>query len=103
VTIPGVSVYQITGSQTITDPDTGQSETVPVTQDYPGWFIVIALPALDPALQAESGCVLVADRDAANAGKPDFLLYTSTLTSDQLASSAVSPTFAGSNYPFGTP
>lgn len=106
-TIPGVSVYSITGSQTITitNPDGSTSqETVPTTQPFPGWFIIISLTAVDPNLQAETGCILIADRDMANAGNPNFLLYTQPgLTSAELAAAKVSPTFAGSNYPFGAP
>src|SRR5581483_10765162 len=75
VTIPGVEVYTLSGYQTITNPD-GSTYQSPIKVNDPGWFIVIALPALDPNLEAEAGCVLIADRDMASAGKPGFLLYT---------------------------
>ena len=90
VCIPAVSVYTKNA-----DGSRNQS---------PGWFIVISLPALDPALQnAGNGtaCVLIADRDAANAGNANFILYAPGLSQQQLAATFVEPTFAGSNYPFG--
>lgn len=66
--------------------------------DYHLW---VALPSKDPTLSALSNCVLVADRDAANAGNPNFILQTS-FTQAQLNSYSVSPVVAGSNYPFGS-
>ena len=92
VCIPNVSVYTI-------NPD----------QSYAylsGWFIIISRPTLDEALQNTAtglACVLIADRDAANAGDADFILYAPGLSQEQLAGTYVSPTFAGSNYPFGNP
>ena len=89
-TIPGVSVYTL-------NPDGSQTP-------YPGWFIIIALSALDPNLEAEPGCILIADRDKAAAGDPTFMLYTQPgMTQAALAASRVSPIFAGSTYPFGSP
>lgn len=99
--IAGVSVYAITGTTTVTDPQTGATYQQEQHSNFPGWFIVISLPALDPTLQALPGCILIADRDAANAGSPNFIRYSSV---DQATLNAahVSPTFAGSNYPFGS-
>jgi hypothetical protein len=88
--IPGVSVYTLNddGSQT----------------PYSGWFIVIAAAALDPNLEAEPGCILIADRDKANANDPSFMLYTQPgMSESELAASRVSPVFAGTTYPFGQP
>jgi hypothetical protein len=77
ICIPGVGVYEITGTQTITDADTGQSYTQETRQAFPGWWIVIALPALDPDLRDLPGgeCRLIADREAAARGDANFLLY----------------------------
>lgn len=88
VCLPGLSVYTIA---------TGQADA--------GWFLLIALPALDQNLRdlPNGACRLIADRDAANAGSQSFILYTaSDVTQAELASKAIAPTFAGSNYPFGT-
>lgn len=65
----------------------------------PYWYLVVALAALDTALADHPGCMLVADRDAANRSEP-FILK-SALPQEQLADYSVSPVFAGSNYPFG--
>ncbi len=89
VCIPGVAVYTLnSGSRA----------------NLPGWFIVISLPALTAALQSAGNgmaCVLIADRDAAARGDADFILYALGLSQQQLSSTFVEPTFAGSNYPFG--
>ena len=98
VAIPDVKVYVVTG--TTTDPATGQ-----VTENrtyFPGWFLVIARPALDPALRdlPNGECRLIADRDAAEAGQ-SFILYTAPdIAPSDLANAFVTPTFAGSRYPF---
>lgn len=89
VCIPGVSVYT---------PNEDGSRTL-----FTGWFIVIALPTLDPSLRDLPGnaCRLIADRDAADAGQ-SFIRYTAAdLEPGILSMAKVEPTFAGSNYPFG--
>lgn len=100
-----LSVFQITGSQTITvtNLDGSQSQqTVPTTQAYPGWPVVISVPGGDPALDGNQYEVLKTDRDMANAGNPGFMLYAApNLTQSQFNASVISPTFAGSRYPFG--
>lgn len=102
VCIPGLAVYQVTGTQAVTDPTTGQTYQQDIRQPYPGWWIAIALPALDPALQADAGCVLITDRGKAAAGEPGWQLYAApSVTPQDLAATRVEPTFAGSNYPFG--
>jgi hypothetical protein len=63
------------------------------------WRVIIAKPAPDPSLSLLPSCHLVADRDAAAAGRP-FILQ-SILSEVQLAGLALEPTFAGSSYPFG--
>lgn len=70
---------------------------------FPGWFIVIALPAVSATLRdlPDSGCRLIADRDAANAGQPFLRYVAADMDPGALASARVVPTFAGSTYPFG--
>lgn len=100
--IAGVSVYSVTGTTTVTDPDTGATYQQEIRRPFPGWFIDIALGALDPALRALPGCILIADRDKAAVNDPTFLLYTQPgITQDELNAAHVEPTFAGSKYPFG--
>lgn len=67
-------------------------------------FVWLALPALDESLRDMPGnaCRLIADRDAADAGKP-FLLYRAPdLTDDVFSAARVEPVFAGTKYPFGS-
>ena len=105
VCIPGVSVYAVTGTTTVTDPDTGQSFEQDVRQAYSGWFIVVSRPMLDPALRdlPNNACRLITDRDAADRGD-SFILYTAPdLDPAVLSVAHVEPLFAGSDYPFGNP
>lgn len=103
VCIPGVSVYTVTGTTTVTDPTTGQTFQQETRQAFPGWFIVISLPALDPALRdlPANACALIADRGAAALGNTFMLFTASNISPAELAAAHVEPTFAGSNYPFG--
>lgn len=72
-----------------------------VSHDYlPYFYLMIGLPALDEALRNHPACMLVADRDKANAGEP-FVVY-SPLPIEALAEYALEPSFAGSGYPFGS-
>lgn len=48
VTIPNIAVYQFAAS---------------VRQAFAGWYILIALPALDPNLSSSPACVFVLNRD----------------------------------------
>ena len=103
--IPGVSVYEVTGTETITDPDTGQIYEQETRQPFADWWIVIALPALDPNLRDLPGaaCQLIADREAAARGDPNFLIYLAPdIEPLMLSVCRVEPTFAGSEYPFGS-
>lgn len=100
VCISDVKVYTVTG--TTTDPTT--AEVTETRSYFAGWFIVIALDHQDAGLQsvANGGCRLIADREAATAGKPNFIVYAaSDVTPGDLAAAHVEPTFAGSRYPFG--
>jgi hypothetical protein len=65
---------------------------------------VIALPALDPALRdlPNNECRLIADRDAALRGDPFMLYLAQNIDPALLLVSRVEPTFAGSDYPFGS-
>lgn len=85
VCIPGVSVSTEAGGP------------------FPGWFIVIALPAVSATLRdmPDHACRLVADRDAANAGQPFLRFVAADMDPGALASAKMVPTFAGSTYPFG--
>ena len=78
----------------------GNPITIQVPTPLTDFHLWVALPAKDPTLSALPYCVLVADRDAANAGSQNFILQTA-MTQAQLNSYVVSPTLAGSNYPFG--
>ena len=103
VCIPGVSCYAVTGTETVTDPQTGQSYQREVRSVFPGWWIVIALATLDPALRDLPGgaCRLIADRDAAGRGETFVRYLASDIDPASLAASRVEPSFAGSDYPFG--
>ena len=57
------------------------------------------LPSAAP-WKADANTVLIADRDAATAANPNFILY-STQTNAQLTPLRLQPTPAGANYPFG--
>ena len=81
----------------------GVSVSTEADGPFPGWFIVIALPAVSATLRdlPDQACRLIADRDAANAGQ-SFLRYVAAdMDPGALASARVVPTFAGSTYPFG--
>lgn len=84
--IPGVQVIVIT---------TGQ----PYNSD---WNIIIAQMADNPALDSHSALVLSANRDLASAGAPpaQFIL-SSVVPATEWPLLQVSPTFQGSDYPFG--
>lgn len=100
---PGVSVFAVMGVEALTDPQTGQTWDDEVREYFPGWFMTIGLPALDPALRdlPDHACRLIADRDAHAEGRP-FLLYVAPdLTPEVMAAARIEPMPAGSNYPFG--
>lgn len=60
---------------------------------------MVSLPDQDAALTAHAGCMLVTDRDSANAGEP-FILHA-PIPADQLDTYMLQPCFAGADYPFG--
>jgi hypothetical protein len=103
VVLPGVKVYRVTGYQTITDPDTDASWEHEIRQDFPGWFAMLALPAISEEIRdlPLGCCMLIADRDLADAGLNPLVFVSSTLSPSDLEMMHVSPIFAGSaGYPF---
>ena len=92
--IPDVKAYRVTGTEAAEDGMGGTYERE--IRDYlPGWYLIIARPARDPALEG-GACVLIGDRETG------AVLHAIT-TPDDLATLYLEPTFAGSNYPFGAP
>lgn len=74
----------------------GNGNLVPL----PGFFLWCTEPLKDDALLASPALVIAADRDMANAGNPNFIIFTG-LTPAQMDADTISPTPLGSNYPFG--
>ena len=92
--IPDVKAYRITGTETVND-GMGATYEREIREYLPGWYLIIARPARDAALEGEA-CVLIGDRETG------AVLYTIT-TPEDLATLYLEPTFAGSQYPFGDP
>jgi hypothetical protein len=97
ICVPGVFVWAPASNTMGADPD-GTSYVVRHAYDT-NWRVIIAKTAPDPSLSSLPSCHLVADGEAAAAGRP-FILQ-SILSEAQLAELALEPTFAGSSYPFG--
>lgn len=89
ICIPSVSVYAL--------------DVLGGRVPYLGWHIVIALPALDPALRDLPGnaCRLITDREAAVRGEPFVRYAAPDMRPAVLSVARVEPVFAGSSYPFG--
>ena len=69
------------------------------TREYfPGWFIIVSLPALSTALRDLPGnaCRLIANREAAQ-----VVYVAPDITPGALAAAVIEPLFAGSQYTFG--
>lgn len=98
--IPNVSVWAAAGTEIITDPETGQTYQRDTRQSYPGWFIVLSLPRLVPALRdlPNGACWRITDRDQAAIGGRKFVLHWSRLAED-LAAFRTEPSFAGDQVP----
>lgn len=92
--IPDVRAYRITGSE-IVDDGMGSTYEREIRAYLPGWYIIIARPERDSALESEA-CVLIGDRETG------AVLHAIT-TPEDLATLYLEPTFAGSAYPFGAP
>lgn len=91
---PDVQAYRILGSEMVEDGMGGFFEAQ-LRDVLPGYFVWIARPAPDPALEGEH-CVLIGDRESR------AVLHSIT-TPEDLATLYLEPTPAGSNYPFGAP
>lgn len=101
--LPGLRAYQVTGTETVTDPESGETWEEEIREYYRDWFGLIALSALDQNLRnlPPGQCFLIIDRDRANAGRDDFILFMSPrLTVPELDGLKFDPTFAGTQYPF---
>lgn len=72
-----VRVYKVTGSEQITDPETGQTYSQDTREFYPGWCIWIALAALDETLRdlPNNACRIIADYAEWQASNPEFIRY----------------------------
>lgn len=86
--IPGVHVYQVTGTETLTDPTTGEVYERELVAVYPGWFVLIARPELDLLLHELDECCLVRDREAG------AILFTAPDVEPPLDGAIISPQFA---------
>lgn len=93
-TLAGVEVYRVTGTETVEDGIGGAYERE-IREVIPGWYVWIARPARDPALE-DDACVLIASADSS------AILHTIT-TPEDLATLTISPMFAGRPYVIGAP
>lgn len=91
-------VYDLQNTTTIVNADTGETTTQPTRLPY--FYVWTTTLNRVPALEALPSCMIVADRDRADAGQTDFVL-ASALPSDQLSHYTVSGGPLGANYPFG--
>lgn len=99
--IPRLSVYRVTGTETVTPPEgEGEPYDREIRQPLPGWFLVISLTALSPELRDLPGCMLIADRDAADRGEPFIVYLASSFDPADLETTQAEPLFAGTDYPF---
>lgn len=92
--MPDVCVFRITGTELIDDGEGGAYERE-IRNPLPGWYIWVARPERDPALEGET-CVLIA---SAETGK---ILHTIT-TLEDLETLGIAPMFAGRPYVIGSP
>jgi hypothetical protein len=83
-----------------TDPETGAAITLPVYAE--SYFVAIASRERDADLWAIPECVSESDRAMAAADPSSGWLLNTRLTDAELAGSTVTPTWAGSNYPWGS-
>lgn len=94
--IPEVSIYRVTGTETVVMPDIGITLDHEIRAPLEGHYMVLALDARDATLDAAPQVMLIADRESG------VILHAIT-TAEDLATLHVEPTFAGSSYPFGAP
>lgn len=101
---------------TQTDPLSGQSVAVTQHAFQPGYSLIVSHvdPSIVPgqlnanaaslaAWKANAACLLIADRDAANAGNAGFIYYAASSISATLAQWKLQPVPMGAGYPFGAP
>lgn len=95
--IPNLQVWR--ASQDVAGTDADGNPTV--THNYlSGFFVLISLPRVVPALRDDAAVQVVIDRDKANAREAGAILK-STVGAAVLQDLRFSPVFAGADYPFG--
>lgn len=72
----------------------------PVHHPLPGFFVLVSLPAVIPALLNHAAVQLVVDRDKMNAGQAGMVLK-SGVSNAILQDIRISPIFAGMSPPWG--
>lgn len=98
--IPGGTVRRVTGTETVTDPDTGEEREQEITVAEPWWYLTIMLPHVDQALADDPATMMVTDREAAARDDPDWILVSRIPPEDwPLYRPDTVP--AGSRYPIG--
>lgn len=90
----GHRVYTVSGTRTVTDPETGQTYEEEVRDFLPYWYQLVSRPDVDPALAAMPECMIITDRDGG-------FIVQSRIPADQLAQYWLTPVPHGSHYPFG--
>lgn len=86
--IPDTKVYAVTGSITVTDPDTKEKYQVEARDYVPGWFIQVGLKAEDKVLNKLASATII-NRDTKARTKVDSVVAAK-------AGWRVEPVFAGS-------
>lgn len=92
------NVVEVTAWRASQDTTDGQGNVVHTPLS--GFFVLISLNRVVPALRDHSAVQLVVDRDAMNARTPGFVLK-SGVTNLILQDLRISPVFAGMNPPWG--
>lgn len=98
---PGLQVWADAGDTFVTDPLTGQQDTIHTY--LPGFWLTVSQNARDAALEASPYLVLGADRDAANAGatRDVFVIALGPGQAlDRFTGMHVSPLMGGADYSF---
>lgn len=94
----------------------GQSFTVTQHTFQPGYSLIVSYvdPTIAPGQvnanaaslapwKANPACLLITDRDAANAGNPGFVYFSASAITPTLAQWRLQPVPLGALYPFGSP
>lgn len=98
--IPSVQVWLDSGDVTTgTDPITGQP--IVTHSPLPGFWLVVSQVQRNAALEASPYLMLGADRDAASPTNTGIFVFGPGQSAARFVGAHVSPTFAGSAYPFG--